>query len=98
MFETFKTPLAEADLKNIWLYSFPTWGEAQADRYLEQLEAGIRRLVEHPGLGKRRENIRAGYRSIQIKRHVAYYRMDGQRIEIVRVLHESMDPSNHFEE
>ncbi len=98
MFEIFKTPLAEANLKHIWLYSFEIWGEAQADRYLEQIEAGIRRLVENPRLGKPRENIRAGYRSIQINRHVAYYRMEGQRIEIVRVLHESMDPWKHLEE
>ena len=98
MFEIFKTPRATADLVEIWLYSFKTWEEEQADRYLEQLEVGIAQLAQNPRLGKPREAIRAGYRSIQINRHVAYYRMKDQRIEIVRVLHERMDPWHHLEE
>lgn len=96
MFEIVKTPLAETDLENIWAYSFQTWGEAQADRYLEQLELGVRRLLDNPNLGKARENIRAGYHSIQINRHIVYYRMQGQQVEIVRVLHERMDPWHHL--
>ena len=27
---------AEADLREIWLFSFKTWGEAQADRCLDE--------------------------------------------------------------
>lgn len=54
--------------------------------------------MDNPRLGKPRESIRPGYRSIQINRHVAYYRTQTQRIEIVRVLHESMDPPDHLEE
>jgi toxin ParE1/3/4 len=55
-------------------------------------------LAQNPKLGKPRETIRVGYRSIQINRHVAYYRMKDRRIEIVRVLHERMDPWHHLEE
>ena len=50
MFEVFKTPLAEADLKDIWRYSFKNWGETQADDYLEKLEAGLQRLIDTPRL------------------------------------------------
>ena len=39
---------AEADLIGIWVYTFETWSEAQADRYLDALEHGIGRLVEDP--------------------------------------------------
>jgi toxin ParE1/3/4 len=28
-------PEAEADLRGIWIYTFQTWGEAQADKYLD---------------------------------------------------------------
>ena len=32
---------AEADLREIWRYSLEVWGEAQADRYLDELDAGL---------------------------------------------------------
>ena len=35
-----KDRAAEADLIEIWLYSFKTWSEAQADRYSSTLERG----------------------------------------------------------
>ena len=57
MFELFKKPLAEADLKHIWLYSFRNWGETQADYYLQQLDAGLQRLVDNPKLGRPRDSI-----------------------------------------
>ena len=75
MFELFKKPLAEEDLKDIWLYSFRNWGETQADYYLQQLDARLQRLVDNPKLGKPRDSIRLGYRSIQVNRHIAYYQI-----------------------
>ena len=36
-----KRPLARADLKQIWRYSFKEWGEAQADTLFADIEAGI---------------------------------------------------------
>ena len=32
------TPQAEKDLEDIWFYSYETWSEHQADRYVEILE------------------------------------------------------------
>ncbi len=31
--------LAEVDLLNIWQYTFEEWGEAQADKYLDELDS-----------------------------------------------------------
>ena len=97
MFELFKKPLAETDLKHIWLYSFKNWGETQADYYMHQFDAGLQRLVDNPKLGRPRDSIRLGYHSIQINRHIAYYQIQNQRIVIVRVLHERMNPMEHLE-
>jgi hypothetical protein len=36
---------AQADLREIWRYSFKSWGEAQADRYLDDLDAGLSRMT-----------------------------------------------------
>ena len=45
---------AEADLREIWHYSFDNWGEAQADRYLDDLDAGMRQCGAEPAGGKQR--------------------------------------------
>lgn len=91
-----KSPAAETDLENIWLYSFEKWGEERGDRYHDELFKGMNRLIDHPMSGQSREQVRQGYRSIQINRHVVYYRLDGEIIDIVRVLHERMIPQKHL--
>lgn len=87
---------AALDLEEIWLYSFEEWDEEQADRYYDQLIDGIEKLIDNPELGKSRETIRTGYRSIQINRHVVYYRVDADVILISRILHERMLPTKHL--
>ena len=62
-----KRPLARQDLKQIWRYSFKEWGEAQADTYFADIEAGILKLQEHPHLGKSREDLRAGYYALRVR-------------------------------
>jgi len=72
MHEIVKRPRAKEDLKDIWRYSFTAWGEAQADKYLAEIVAGISRLKEHPELGRSRDDLRAGYRSMRINQHVVF--------------------------
>lgn len=48
-----KQARAESDLIEIWLYTYDRWGEAQADRYFDELDEGIRQLGRIPELGRR---------------------------------------------
>lgn len=41
MLKAYKQSLAEDGLENIWLYSFETKGENQADKYFDELIKGI---------------------------------------------------------
>jgi toxin ParE1/3/4 len=91
-----KTRSAENDLIDIWFYSFSEWGEAIADEYLDQLNSGIKRLCENPDIGMDCHVIREGYRRYQINRHLVFYRIKKTEIEIIRVLHDSMDIESHF--
>jgi toxin ParE1/3/4 len=95
MRELVKRPRARQDLKDIWRYGFETWGETQADHYLAELDAGMALLREHPALGKARDELRPGYRSLQINEHLVYYLVTPSVIRIVRVLHVRMDPDRH---
>ena len=96
MYEIVKSPLAAEDLKEIWHYSYDKWGTDTATAYLLQLDAGIQGLSHNPQIGRAQDHIRKGYRAIQINRHVVFYRVQAQRINIVRVLHERMLPEKHL--
>jgi len=83
--------LAMADLVEIEDYTAKTWGEAQADKYLDQLERRIYWLAGYVQLGKPRENIEHGLFSFPEGRHVVFYRLNGSLLEVARILHQSMD-------
>jgi toxin ParE1/3/4 len=96
MLEIVKRPRAKRDLTGIWRYSFDEWGEAQADKYLAEIEAGIEKLKHNPKLGRPREEVRAGYRSLRINEHIVYYVLTPSVIRIVRRLHARQDPNRHL--
>ena len=96
MLELLVRPRARRDLKDIWRYTVQQWGEAQADQYLYDLDREIQGLLKFPDLGTPCDPIRAGYRRLQVKRHLVFYRRDGQHLEIVRVLHDAMDVKSHL--
>ena len=86
----------EEDLVDIWLYTNDEWGSDQADEYLRQIDTGISRLVEYPELGKDRNELREGYRSLSINHHIAFYIVQKNEITIVRILHENSDLPSHL--
>lgn len=89
---------AVADLHEIWHYSLENWGEDQADRYLDELAEGMRACAEQPSHGRRRDELRDGYWSLRIRRHVVFYTFDDESMLVQRVLHGAMDPALHVED
>lgn len=90
MRKVLKQALAEADLVDVWIYTHDRWGDAQADRYFDDLETGINRLGRNPALGRSCDQIRQGYRVLRVNRHLVFYTHDELA---VRVLHDRMDPA-----
>ncbi len=86
---------AEADLRAIWRYSFESWGETQADRYLDALDDEMRKSATEPERGKLRDPVRAGYWSRLVRQHIVFYTFTDTEVLIQRVLHGSMDPIRH---
>jgi toxin ParE1/3/4 len=86
---------AEADLLSIGLYTFRTWGEAQTDRYIGQLENCCQRLADNPASGRRCDDVRPGLRRMEHGRHVVFYREEPGGILITRILHQRMLPERH---
>lgn len=83
--------LAVDDLEHIWSYSFQEWGVEQADRYIRALLARFLWLSENPALGKHRDDIKPGYYCFPEGRHLIFYTVSGQGIDIIGIPHQSMD-------
>lgn len=87
---------AREDLKSIARYTQREWGVTQRNVYLRQLAHRFEWLAQNPTLGKRRDDIKEGYMCYPEGRHVIFYITGNDRIEIIGVLHESMDVVRHL--
>lgn len=88
---------ARDDLRAIARQTEQEWGTAQQRRYLDAVKRRFVSLREHPALGGSRDELGRGYRSVPIGRHVVFYREIAGGIEIIRVLHASMDVHRHLD-
>ncbi len=89
---------ASEDIEGIWLHTYENWSVAQADRYINLIFDEIGYLADHPNSGKDFDYVRKNYRCSKVKSHLIFYRViENQRvIEIIRVLHQSMDIENRL--
>ncbi len=87
---------AEEDLRAIWHYSVDTWGQAQANRYLYQMNNFLTTITDNPKISVDIGTVRKGYRKIPYKRHLIVYRSTDNKICIVRVLGIAMDFEQHL--
>ena len=85
------TPLAKADLNDIWEYSAKQWNIDQAEAYMRALDATFHLLVLNPRLGRNIDDIRKGYFKFSTASHILIYRVHKAQVEIVRILHKSSD-------
>jgi len=83
---------AISDLESIWIYTVDKWSKDQADHYYELLIDEIEFLRSNYYTGKSAENIRPGYRVSFVKSHIVFYKViDEEKLEVVRILHQSVD-------
>ncbi len=85
------SPKACADLDTIWNHTAQRWGQDQAEAYLLSLGETMKLLASQPGLGRNIDLIRKGYLKFPAGSHIFIFRMQSKAIEIIRVLHKSMD-------
>jgi len=87
---------ALSDLEEIWLYTFETWSLEQADRYYELIIKEIYFVSKKPKSGKNLNSLRESYYSTKVKSHFIFYKFSSTELEIIRILHESMDIPNRL--
>ncbi len=83
-------PRALRDLDDIEYFTARRWGDDQAVRYLKQLRLAFERVADIPALGR---VVRGsdGLSTYRRGSHVLAFRAAAAHVEIVRVLHQSMD-------
>jgi toxin ParE1/3/4 len=84
---------ADADLSSIFEYGIDTFGESVAEAYLFALKSALERLSEYPELGVLRADLNQKPRCLPCREHHIFYRFDGERILVGRILHKAMDLS-----
>lgn len=89
------TPRAQADLDDIWDYTMLRWSTTQAERYIRQLQRGIERVAFDPRRGDVCDDVRLGYVKYLVGSHIVFFRKTSDGIEVVRILHASMDFKRH---
>ena len=88
---------ARADIKEISRYTQDRWGREQRIRYLEGFSVSLSGLLASRNIGKPRFEFGAGIRISLSGKHIIFFRRDDAgNIEVIRILHQSMDFSQHL--
>ena len=91
---------AEHDLLDALVWTNDQFGALQADEYLETLTLALEALTDGPNIvgSKVRDDIGQGIRTLHVARlgrkgrHFVVFRIaDAQTIDVIRLLHDSMD-------
>lgn len=96
---------AELDLLEITIWTLGNFGDRQADAYAETLISAIEALHDGPYIlgAKRRDDIDCGIHSLHVARngrkgsHFVVFKpaTEPNTIEVLRLLHDSMDLARH---
>lgn len=74
----------------IWSYIADD-SEAAADRWVDRLDEHLALWATQPRLGRARDELAPGIRSLAFGRYVVFYEALDDGIDVVRVLHGSRD-------
>lgn len=84
------SPKAEADLEDIWRYTYREWGADQADRYTGDIFEACLAIANGQRVARRAIGFDP-YFKFTVSKHVVYFVQQGDGIFVMRVLHQSMD-------
>lgn len=90
------TPAAQRDLSSIWDFTEEHWDVRQAETYIAEIRAAVERVADDPRRGRTCDEIRTGYRRYGIGSHLLFYVESTEGVDVVRILHQRMDPMRHL--
>lgn len=85
------------DVENILERSLMDFGLTLTEQYYTSLKNCLDLLASNPGMGNSADDIRSGYRRFSHRSHVIFYTHLDRDIQIIRILHKSMDTTQNLE-
>ena len=79
---------ARADLLAVRAWSEHRWGAERTRDFLEGVVESIERLAEFPLMGRARNALLPGLRSVRYRGYVIFYALEEDRPVVIAVIHE----------
>lgn len=79
---------ADADLLEVFLHGFETFGLARAEDYRDSLARCFQLLADNPRLGRKADELAPGARRHEHARHVIFYDEQSYGVLITAIVHE----------
>ena len=86
---------ARRDILLIWSYIAKD-NEQAADRFIDSLIQHFKLLGRNPHIGRRRDDLRAGYRSFPVGQYLVFYRVVDGDIQVMHVVRGKRDIDSLF--
>ena len=98
MIEVHLSPSARADLVDIRYYSMAQFDAITADAYFLGFDVAFDLLSQHPQAGVATPQYGKPYRCLVHRKHRIFYRVEHEKVLIVRILHHARDVRNAMKE
>jgi toxin ParE1/3/4 len=92
------TPLASRDIEAIADYLAAQSGLSRAERFLTGIDATLQRIAEFPQMGRKRDELYSGLRSLSYEQYLIFYRLLNDDIEVLRVVSGYQDLTALFDD
>ena len=88
---------AETDLADIDEFSATHFGEDTGEAYMRGFDEAFARLADFPSVGPSWPEPRSALRCLVHRSHRIFYRLTGEGVFILRVLHHAQDARRHLD-
>jgi len=88
----FVSPRVKSELDDIWLHIAAESASIDvASRVVDSITDQLVQLSKHPQLGRRRDDLRSGLRSLTVGSYIVIYRVEGSNVRILHMVHGRRD-------
>ena len=88
---------AKRDIQNISSYTKKTWGIEKEEQYLNAIFDRFEQIQTNPEHWKRRDELFEGSQSASIGKHIIFFKLHEEIIQVARILHQQMDFIRHLD-
>jgi toxin ParE1/3/4 len=88
---------AQKDLDEIFLYTRKNYGLDKAEIYVQNILNTFKILGDEPAMAPLDDELSKDLRKFPIQKHIVFYRIRKNYIDIIRVLHQKMDIKSKIE-